>query len=216
MKNLVFGSVLLLVIAIFSGCQGDERIREVANQELQEEIKVNSELSARDEKALAQLQRFYQGVAGTYVGTAQSKNGKQKIQITLLPSLPPTVTMDRVRTRDEIASDITNLTLGAQIIVWSADERVRNGCQLTGIKPDILDGKIEKIVESSDCASYIKIQIDEAALPTQLKLNDVVGVSRDLSRNLLNGRMDRIEILNGQMVPSTGEVLTFTVQRVAL
>lgn len=213
--KVVLVSLSLLGGLILSSCQGDERIAEVRNLELQEELQMKTEQADKAERALAERHRFLQGVAGTFEGVVTGKSGEQRIQLTLVPNSYP-VEVDRVRATEVIDAEINELSIGVQVAVSSVDASIaRVGCEILGIKPNWVAGQIE-IPASPECANYFLIQIDDSAVPTNVRLGDVRGNSRTLSSNIRSGQIQQVNVLNGYYRPTaTGEIRRFSVERVS-
>lgn len=207
--------VMMLGLAIMlSACQDDSRLAEIKNQELTTEQQFKKNLANDMETDLTRRQRFYQGVAGVYEGTIQTQSGNFNIRMRLVPSLPP-YQQTRVRMQEEIAQDLNNLYLNAQIIQWSAGSNVGAvGCRVSGIRADIDQGQI--LIASPDCPNFYQIQVTEAS-PTGAKVpQDGQGEnSRRVSQALLEGRVKKVKFLEGIIQPtSTSEQYLFQAERV--
>ncbi len=146
MKNkMMLVTVMFGLSAALVGCQGDERIGEVSAKEKEAQVKVENDLAVKMEADLQTRQKFYQGVAGVYEGQAQADSGAiYKIRIRLVPSLP-VFKAERVRMREEVASDLNNLFYNAQVLLWTPESKIGAvGCRATGIRADLENGLIER------------------------------------------------------------------------
>jgi hypothetical protein len=109
------------------------------------------------EEDLMKRQSFYEAVKGTYEGKLEGTPKDFRIRITLVPSLPPYLP-GRVRTEEEIRSDLEKLHFNIQVVQWdSQDELSAVGCLVQGVKPDLINGEIQ--IASESCPNLYLIKI---------------------------------------------------------
>ncbi|MBS1960189.1 MAG: hypothetical protein JST80_12000 [Bdellovibrionales bacterium] len=212
MDKMVLGC-LGLVSLLLSGCQGDERIAEVSTKQFEAEQQAKAGLVEKMERDLARRNRFYEGVAGMYEGKAVDQSTAYKFQIRLIPDhvVLPT---DRVRMQEEVAADLEKLSFTVQLGLFRAGSAIADvACQVSGINPDIENGRIQ--FAPSECGAYFLIQIGDNTISPSSRTNEIVDRSRDLSRGLMSGRTQQISILNGIIQPKTaGTSMSFSVERI--
>lgn len=213
MKKVVLMCVGLMSL-VLSGCQGDERIAEVSTKQFEAEQQAKAGLVEKMERDLERRTRFYQGVAGLYEGKAVDQATTYKFQIRLIPDhvVLPT---DRVRMQEEVAADLEKLSFTVQLGLFRPGSNVADvACQVSGINPDIENGRIQ--FAPTECGAYFLIQIGDNTVTTSSRTNEIVDRSRDLSRSLMTGRTQQISVLNGMIQPKTaGSAMTFSVERIA-
>ncbi len=213
--NLVIG-VSLVSAALFSGCEtskSSDKIREIAD--IQGQQQVNAERQYLESKArametdLEKRQRFYQALAGTYEGMMRVGQGDFKIRLTLAPSLPRYVPSDRVRTVEEVTSDLTNLYFNVQVVQWNPQTRFGSvGCLVAHVRPDIVRGRVN--VASEDCKNLYSFQITDGVS----EVPDTHAALR-LAEAITDGKLERVAQVSGKMQPTTNaNVYTFTATRV--
>jgi hypothetical protein len=210
-KNIFFGFAIL----VLAGCQDDSRLTEVKNQELSAEQQFKRTLSNEMETDLSRRQRFYQSVSGVYEGVVQTQNGSFNIRIRLVSSLPP-YQQTRIRMQEEVAADLNNLYLNAQIIQWNTGTNVGAvGCRMSEIRADIDQGQIT--IASPDCPNFYQIKINEESLSggrVDQSINDE-SASRRVAQSILEGHAKKIKFLDGVIQPSSSsEQYKFQVERV--
>lgn len=217
-------SVLGLGLAL-AACQGNDRLVEKASIEgtatARTQIEAENEnlrrRSREMEDDLARRQRFYQAVAGTYEGALETDQGTFSMRIVLVPSLPP-YRSERVRLPEEIASDLNNLYLNAQIVQWNpANPLSATGCRVEAIRPDLGRGEIQ--IATNNCPNlysvYLSADVAIRAGRSGPDLGRTRELSSELARNLLEGRSVSVSQLLGQVKPTTNPaVYRFALGRV--
>ena len=214
MKNkMMLVTVMFGLSAALVGCQGDERIGEVTAKETEAQIKVENQLATKMEADLQTRQNFYQGVAGVYEGQAQSESGIiYKIRIRLVPSLP-VFTADRVRMREEVASDLNNLFFNAQVLLWTPESKIGAvGCRATGIRADLAAGLIE--IASPDCPNFYTIRINDSGLISGKVQDSSQDNSARIAQGIMSGKISKAATIFGEIQPtSSSDLLTFAAER---
>ncbi len=201
----------ICLFAIFStliACsKNDDRLKEKAALESESsttsQVRVeNDNLAAKAEKMeqdLAKRHRFYQAVKGSYEGDIRTSLGTFNIRITLTPSLAPTP-VNRVRQLEEIASDLNNLNLNAQVVQWDPNNtNSAVGCRMSGVKADIVKGELAISTES--CPNLYLIKITERGFSASSSEN--AEVAARVTRQVLNGDILEVDSISGQVQPST-------------
>lgn len=209
-RYAVFGGVLAWVLAI-AGCgQGNERLAEKASIEgkaqLQAQYEVQAQKSQEMEEDLTARHRFYQAVRGIYEGTMTNELGEVRVKIQLVPSLPP-YAANRVRQLEEISYDLNNLYFNAQVILWNpADPLSAVGCRVEQIRPDLESGQIN--IASQACSNVYTLRISAgspagAASSMAVADNAPSRVSSEIAASIRDGRLSRVNALEGEIHPTT-------------
>lgn len=188
---------LSLAVLLGSACaekdQGDDRLKEKARIEEQERAdtdnKVLAERAKKMEEDLQRRYRFIKAMSHEYEGTAVSSGSKFKVNIGILPTIN-IIETERVRTLEEIASDLNSLFLNAQIIMASGKE-MAFGCNYIDIRPDIPNGRTDLI--SEDCPLRLTIYLSDRSNP---KREDVHYMSQVLSQGIMDRTVQRIDYLH--------------------
>lgn len=157
------------------------------------------------EEDLAVRHRFYQAAQGTYEGVLGTEQGKFRIKITLVPSLPPYI-VNRTRQLDEISSDLNSLYFNAQVVQWNTANKLSAvGCRIEHVRPDIVNGTIA--IASENCPNLYSLNIaDEettANEPSGMALRLEPQASVALASSIRSGRINRVSSLRGQVHPTT-------------
>lgn len=214
MNNIIVTGMMVLGMAFgLSGCQGDERITQVSAQERKAQIEVDNKSALEMETDLQIRQRFYQGVAGTFEGMATGESGTNyKIRILLIPSLPP-FKPNRIRMREEVASDLSKLFFNAQVILWNPESKIGAvGCLASGISPDLNKGEV--IIASPDCPNVYKILIHNQGLINGKVQGTSFENSAAVAQALMDGNENTVQALYGTIHPkTTSETINFGVER---
>lgn len=144
-KNLIG---ILLITASVSGCGSDNnRLRERAQIEGEESAKmaVEAENNNREKRVtemeadLQRRQQVYHALKGTYQGP-DTKGYESRFVLT--PSLP-FYKPNRVRTVEEVTSDLTNLFITVEISFWDpSDSLNRYSCHFQTVRPDLETGRM--------------------------------------------------------------------------
>jgi hypothetical protein len=217
MKNVF--SLFILMIMVVSCKDSAEQVAETVNT--QSEIESQNQVEAENanlnskalimEKDLAARHKFYQGVKGRFEGKFKTKDTEFKIRVTLVPNVAPyPFAPDRpFRSLEEIATDLNDLSFSAQVIQWNPSNSLAAvSCRVDAIKPDLRLGEIT--ISNSNCPNLymIKIVSDE---------NETFGnetTSADLAEDLMNGSIDKVNLLVGEIQPSSNsEIYKFKASR---
>jgi hypothetical protein len=199
MKQIMAAWVGVLLLA---GCQERDLdgVSTKAGLEAQQQIAADN--ANRTQKAkgmesdLETRHRFYQATRGVYEGVFQTESGEFNIRLTLVPSLPP-FDSDRVRTLEEIASDLSNLHFNVQVVQWNPASKLSAvGCRIENVHPDLRNGQIEIAAES--CPNFYLLKLSDGALR-----DPYAGKSGDLSRQILGGGVKSVERIVGRIQPTT-------------
>lgn len=200
---LCLGLTICLPV-ILSACQGDERLSQMTSlqtrAQLEQELKVREERAQILEDDLTTRQNFYQSVSGTYEGKIVASEGEYLLRIRLVPSVPPYRPGSRIRTPEEVISDLNNLYFKAQIVQWKEGSSIgAMGCRVDHVRPDLNEGSIS--IASSDCPSFYQIYISDLTssasvdLPveTMSNLPLVLDRARVLASSLMSQRNEPVE-----------------------
>lgn len=168
----VWAAGVLLMAVAASGCGGQDaaRISEVsaiqARVSSDEAVRAESgyrDLRAREmERDLAERQRFYEAISGVYLGEIRTEAGVFRIRLYWSTTLPAVPQSSRVRSWEELASDLTQLTLAVQIVQVSQSRGAMGvACTVEGVRPDLVRGVIQ--VVSKECQSSYVFRIAETS-----------------------------------------------------
>ncbi len=220
-----FFAAVIVTTVVFSGCdtsKSDKKIRELSDIQSQEAAKnqVTAENQYLETKArtmesdLEKRQRFYQALAGTYEGAVRINQSDFKIRLTLSPSLPRYVPNDRIRTVEEVASDLNNLYLNVQIVQWNPATNFGSvGCLVTNVRPDIVKGRVN--IVSEGCKSLYNFQIADglSEVPDAPDTSDIQAAR--LAEAITDGKIESVIQISGRMQPTTNaNVFMFKATRV--
>jgi hypothetical protein len=210
---------IIVLFALVSCSKDDKRMKKKASIEAesssQSQVRVeNANQSAKAdqmEKDLKKRHRFYQAVKGIYEGTISTNFGTFNIRLTLTPSLAP-MNHNRVRQLEEIAADLNNLSINAQVLQWDPrNDATAIGCRLSGIRPDIEKGTLALSTES--CPNLYQISITEQSFRGSNSEN--ASVARRVAEQVLEGDLRDIDSINGTVQPSTNAtIFKFVAQKV--
>lgn len=208
MKTLIASTALFILMA----CSKDDgRLKKKAALEAettsQSQVRVeNANQSAKAEqmeKDLIRRHRFYQAVKGIYEGSISTSFGNFSIRFTLTPSLAP-MNHNRVRQLEEIAADLNNLSLNAQILQWDPrNTATAIGCRVSGIKPDIEKGTFAISTES--CPNLYQISITERSYSGTSSEN--TSMAKKIAEQILEGDLVDIDSIVGTVQPSTNATI---------
>lgn len=205
----LFATVALL--ALVSCSKDDDRMKKKAAIEgessSQSQVRVeNANQSAKAEqmeKDLKRRHRFYQAVKGIYEGTISTSFGTFNIRMTLTPSLAP-MNHNRVRQLEEIAADLNNLSINAQVLQWDPrNEATAIGCRVSGIRPDIEKGTLAISTES--CPNLYQISVTERSFSGTSNENS--SIARRVAEQVLEGDLREIDSITGTVQPSTNATI---------
>jgi len=221
-KQILGGLIALGSALLFAGCNAEkskDKVKEYTD--IQSQIESGNQVAAERqflearaktmETDLERRQRFYQAISGTFEGSIQVNDNEYNIRLTLTPSLPRYVPTGRVRTVEEVASDLTNLYLNVQVVQWNPQTNFGSvGCLITNVRPDIVKGRIN--VVSENCPNLYSFVI----------VDDSVGIGRlnetgasTLASAIAESRVDAVSHLSGRMQPtSNASVYSFSAVRV--
>jgi hypothetical protein len=199
--------LLILSFTLIACSKNDDRLKEKAALESESSttsaVRVENEnLAQKAEKMesdLAKRHRFYQAIKGTYEGDIKTNLGTFNIRITLTPSLAP-VPLNRVRQLEEIASDLNNLTLNAQVVQWDPNNtNSAVGCRMSGIKPDIIKGELAISTES--CPNLYLMKVTEREFSGTA--SESAEMANRIAGQILRGDTDEVDSIVGQVQPSS-------------
>ena len=211
---------LLVLVTLAVGCSKDDgRMKERAAVEgestSQSQMRVeNANLAAKAEqmeKDLARRHRFYQALKGVYEGVINTDIGDFNIRMTFTPSMAP-MQYNRVRQLEEIASDLNNLTINAQILQWdSSNVATAIGCRVSDVRPDLEKGTLA--ISTENCPNLYRISVTERSQTgTQ---SETAYTAQRVSNDVLRGDLFEIDSIVGTVQPSTNAaIFKFVAQKV--
>ena len=222
---------LLLAAVFFSGCNKDEdqvlaeQTSKVGKAGREGERLEENATALRMEADLNRRYHFYKSLQGTYAGVLQTENGQFKVQIDLYLSHPPYPSdSNRTRTIEEVAHDLTSLSLRAFINQWKSfnDTAVSVGCTAEEIIPDMNTGEINIISEG--CENAYPLFLSDSTLITSENLTMMApsaiaqekAQAGEIAKAVLEGRLNTVSQLRGQVksrnIPQVYELLVTRVQ----
>ncbi len=171
----------------------------------EEQLKLeNGNLTAKAtkmEEDLAKRHLFYQATAGTYEGAIETEEGNFNVRVTLVPSLTP-FPVNRVRQLDEIAADINNLYLNAQIVQWSPDNTMTSvGCRVSNVRPDLVNGTIS--IASSECSNLYILNISNVKATATRRAT----ASKTVASDIYKKKVKTVSALVGEVRPTTNAAI---------
>jgi hypothetical protein len=212
--NRIYVTGLVGALFLLNGClQGDERLQEKAELESKAGAKKQVEVENENlktkadvmENDLAIRHRFYQAIKGTYEGDFLVNSQKYRLRIVLVPSLAP-YAVKRVRSLDEISSDLKNLFFNVHIVQWNPENQLSAvSCRAEQIRPDLVHGEIG--VVSSSCSNSYQIQLSEAEVFPDQSSAEKMAVSSGVAREIFSGKLDKVSELRGKIQPGTSAMV---------
>lgn len=192
MKKLIL--VLVGGCFVFSCGKTDSKNLE---EKVQRELVVTNEnldkraLALENDLTLKQL--FFSSLNGTFEGNLQVGEKVFKTRITFIPSLPP-YTSTRIRTAEEIVSDLNNLFFSVQTTHWnSKGSAVAAGCIFGQIRPDYQNGQVN--ISGESCSNVYNVNMFNSELEnrTNLDIANILEISKEISRKVLRGEIRQVD-----------------------
>lgn len=162
MRSNVLRTLLILSSATLLGCseQDNDKIKELS--QLQGEAQAQAVLERDREAAklmeqdLDRMHDFFEANSGHFEGWITDAGTKYKIRISLFPNRAR-YRGTRLRSQEEVQTEITSVSLNAQITQWNPQvPAASTGCKVADLRPDLADGKLN-IISGSCPASYFLI-----------------------------------------------------------
>ncbi len=204
--ELVQKRLLLIIVVlsfVFISCdKGNPTFNEVQKSSGQYgtegEFAAQNERALQLEKDLARRHRFFQALKGVYEGTFQTG---EKIRLTLVPSLPPyPVDLTRVRTVEEVTSDLNSLHFKVQVQQWNpANKLAIANCVSEYIHPDMNQGTIS--IVGGTCESYYELLLSSPE--KNESSNELQDQAANMSESILEGTLISVSQLRGVVQPSS-------------
>lgn len=192
MKRLV---TFLLFLSLM-GCEENDKPPlewEILSDKSKSEkaIEIENELAEQMEIELIQKQRFYQKLEGSYEGVISLGQNKHiNLKFVLMPTIPPVVyNLKRIRTREEIQKDLSNLAFNIQVVQnrsWVAFSE--NGCQLERVEADPTNGVIN--ISSAECPGFYKLRLAEKDPQSNEDLSALIA--KDIQDGKVEGEIPRL------------------------
>lgn len=208
---------LCLTVLLFTSCSkgGDKRLAEQeeikARQQLQAQNENQREWAEKMEKHLDKRKNFFKALQGEFEGSVDVQGTEFQLSAKFIPSIPVEF-YNRVRTLDEINYEIQNLNLNINIKI--ENPRAANSavsCTIEDYKPDFVNGVINIISESCKNIFMISITDNLDELPIVQRREG----ARRLARDVISGRVEVIEFLDGTFESSVSSIpYNFKLKRV--
>ena len=213
---------MLLLLTVFAvGCskQDDSRLAERTEVEEKARIKAEEERAASMIKDLKQQALFYGALYGEFEGDIDVGTQMFRIRATFVPKLPIYISDDRTLTVSEVEDYLINQSFNIHIVSWDPSNNLTaSGCQVEGVKPDLLGGEV--FVSSEACANLFLMAINDADLNNQKSLKKrykaaIEGISKSIAESLLTGEDYEVKEIVGEMRPTTNAAIyPFKLERV--
>ncbi len=206
-------AVLSGILGGMLGCanQGSEKIKERAEVEgqAQAQAQAKAERDSQEARAkemesdLQQRESYYQALSGTYEGKFQLAGEEFRARLRLAPSLS-IYRGTRVRTADEITSDLNTLNLVVQSTHWPLSApSAAVGCLFLAVRPDLKLGTIHTFLDTCPYTLDFSLSSDELVS------------AKSMGQKILNGELKQVEALNLQMKPTARpDVFSMALKRV--
>lgn len=203
MKHTIF---LVLMTSIFISCSksGDDALVKQADIQAQEGIRAQNqnqrEWSDRMESDLNVRKKFIEAIEGNFYGEIKLLDINFLMNVQIIPSIPVEYP-NRVRTFEEINFELQNLNLNIHIKL--ENPRVNNSavsCVVTNYRPDVKNGLMTIISET--CKNIFQFNLSD----NQNSSMERGERSRRLSRDIRDGYMTRVEVLEGYLETSVSSV----------
>lgn len=208
MKKIILSLALVSLVACSKS--GDERLAKQADIQVQEEIRAQNQnqrdWAERMEVDLNERKKFIEAIEGNFSGELDMLNMEFLMKVEFVPSIPIDYP-NRVRTLEEINFELQNLSLNIHIKL--ENPRVPNSavsCVVNNYRPDVKNGLINIISES--CRNVFQFTIsDNSNIPDSGEGRG--RGARDLSRDIRNGNLTRVEFIEGHLETSVSSVKHF-------
>jgi len=205
MYKLMIFTLPFVLLACSPG--NSERLKEKTQIESETQSKVEIETQNKRatemEADLAHRHLFFQAAKGKYEGSFTTDLGTFKIHVLLVPSLNP-VKIDRIRLPEEVAADINNLHLNAQIKQW-VDGNISSavGCRVENIRPDLTSGVIQIVSENCSNVYFLALSSStasrEASSAEHYVRTTTGSLSTEISTQIFQGNVSQVEELAGSL-----------------
>ncbi len=207
-RKLVF---LLLSMAFVAGCQQpsqgeqDQKRKDQANLEAEEQAKADqnklNEQSLKLEKDLQRRYRFYNAVNQEYTGKIKISGTEYGISFKSQPTIP-LYTGDRVRTVEEVQTDLNNLGLDGTIRFWNLkNTQAASGCQFSGVKGFYENGSFK--LQSTECGNIFNVFFSQKIISSKefekIETTAVESGAAVLSQAILEKKQEKVAALIVQM-----------------
>lgn len=158
MRTYFLKAVLVVCSISLMACsnQDNEKIKQLSQLESDASIESDREAAKKMEEDLHQQFEFYEQNSGHFEGWMIDGGTKFKIRISLFPNLPR-YRGTRLRSQEEVRTDLSRIALNAQITQWNPDSANASvGCKVEGLRPDLKDGGLN-IMSAACPSSYFLI-----------------------------------------------------------
>jgi len=196
--------LLLLPFLFLVACAKPDstNLEDKRNRELEVENENSKRKAMQLEEDLSRKQRHFSALKGVYEGTLIADDKKEfKTEIILVPSLPP-YEAGRVRTIEELATDLNNLYFTVQIAITNKQtETTTMNCLFTQVKADYDGGRMN--VASEGCYGLFFINLyssTNARSSLQLEKPTVAEKSQNIAQKILSKEISRVDELFVEMV----------------
>ncbi len=207
-----------ILAAFLVGCsnQGDDRLKEKAGiegrEQAEQQQKILDERSRRMEQDLTERQNFFRALEGIFEGVIQETN--VKVRFVFTPNRPIYYPSDRIRTNEEVADDLLNLSFESYVSLQFQEypDIPPSDCLVSNIRPDLVRGFVKVSSEESDCPNRFHILVAETFLNRR---PDAEVHALDIARQALGGEVDEFKVLNVRNFSANGpEIYQFKMERV--
>tara|TARA_B100000749_G_scaffold280077_2_gene274679 strand:+ start:30738 stop:31385 length:648 start_codon:yes stop_codon:yes gene_type:complete len=206
---------MLLMLTVFAvGCSNnkdDSRLAERSEVEAKAQIKAEEDRTAAIVADLKQQSMFYEALYGEFEGTLIVSGQHFKLRANFVPQIPIYISDERTLTVSEAEDYLINQSFNIHLTSWDPSNALSaSGCQVEGVKPDLLKGEI--YVSSESCSNLFLMAINDETLNSIVNLRErfsaaLDGVSEDLAAQILSGDDYIVEEIVGEMRPTTNAAI---------
>ncbi len=226
MKRAMSCFSLFVVMSVFSGCQQpsqseqDAKRKEQANIEAEEQAKADqqkqNEQSLRLERDLQRRYRFYAAVTAEYTGQIKIDGTEYGISHKSQPSIPLYMG-DRIRTVEEVQSDLNTLGLNTSFRFWNIKKpEAATGCLFSGAKAFFENGSYR--LQSTECGNIFNIFVSDQIIPAKefatITDEKIDNKAAEIAQSILAAQKNTVDYLVVQRLsPLNGTTQSFQLQR---
>ncbi len=182
-----------------------ERIGQETEQSLEQERQAREKLVKEMEADLKVRQRLYQSVKGQYFGKYRINSENYTIAAEFVPTVIPFDPKYRIRTPEEVNSDIQRLSLDVKIVIRDvATKALLVSCDAKSVPMDLTEGSMAWLSESASCSNAFVIYVsNENSDPARRSVDELRVESRELASKVLSSNQEsKVKQLALRMKPS--------------
>ena len=181
----------------YSKLQEKTGVEQKKQSEVEQDV-VRSKV-AEMERDLQKRYRFYTALSYTYEGQFKIGETDFAAKIRFFPTIALYPT-NRVRTIEEVTSDLNELALNSQMVMWNVQsEQSATGCAFQAIEPNLAAGFFNLF--NKDCPTVLNVSLWNGS--GVVKNDDEIGkISQGMADKILSGEVSSINELVVHMQPT--------------